>query len=142
MNLDLKWLKAEPWATAYGGTFAFNTPMIYALGFIYLFTIGGLTGIILANASLDLAFHDKKYIHKFWVGIMDGIGNIQINHYRKKYLIYRLVIKLEYNIYNEKMLFLIKNNIGGNIKIVKKKYIFWIVNNKKEVIKIIKIFEK
>lgn len=40
-NLDLKGLKAESWATAYGGSFAFNTPMLYALGFIFLFTVGG-----------------------------------------------------------------------------------------------------
>jgi len=60
--LDLKWLKAEPWATSYGGTFAFNTPMIYALGFVFLFTVGGLTGVVLANASLDIAFHDSYYV--------------------------------------------------------------------------------
>lgn len=38
----MKWLKALPWATCYGGSLQFTTPMLFALGFIFMFTIGGL----------------------------------------------------------------------------------------------------
>jgi Cytochrome C and Quinol oxidase polypeptide I/LAGLIDADG endonuclease len=56
-------IKIFSWiATLYGGSLRMTTPLIFTLGFLALFTIGGVTGVVLANASLDLALHDTYYV--------------------------------------------------------------------------------
>ena len=49
-------------ATMWGGSLQFKTPMLWAIGFIFLFTVGGVTGVVLANAGLAMQLHDTYYI--------------------------------------------------------------------------------
>ena len=149
-----------------------------------------VSGVVLANASLDIAFHDtvwifelsmlipslfvmvkagfeatpsnyslsynnncsyndlsdnnnyKEYIKMFWVGLMDGDGSIQVNHWRKQSLQYRLVIKLSNLKSNYNMLVEVAKVVGGTVRITGKQAdVIWVVNKKQEIIEVIKIFD-
>jgi len=56
-------IKIFSWiATMWGGSVRFTTPMIWSIGFIFLFTVGGVTGVVLANAGIDHSLHDTYYV--------------------------------------------------------------------------------
>ncbi|QDC10400.1 cytochrome c oxidase subunit I [Oceanicola sp. D3] len=56
-------IKIFSWiATMWGGSIEFKTPMLWAFGFLFLFTVGGVTGVVLSQAGIDRAYHDTYYV--------------------------------------------------------------------------------
>lgn len=66
-------IKVFNWvATMYRGSVKFDSPMLYAMGFIFLFTIGGVTGIVLATVGIDVHFHDTYFVVAHFHYVMVG----------------------------------------------------------------------
>ena len=106
-------IKIFSWlATCYGGSLKLTPSLLFALGFVFMFTIGGLSGVVLANASLDIAFHDTYYVvaHFHYVLSMGAVFAL----YSAWYFWVPKITGLNYNV-NSGLIHFVVLFIGVNI---------------------------
>lgn len=92
-------IKIFSWlATMWGGVIRLKTPMLWIVGFLVLFTLGGLTGVVLSNAGLDIAMHDTYYVvaHFHYVLSMGAVFSMFAAFYYWFWRITGLAINDEY----------------------------------------------
>jgi hypothetical protein len=81
-----------------------------------------------------------SYLLPFWVGLMDGDGSIQVNHWRKRSLQFRIVIKLRDYKENIDMLLEVKGLLGGQVRSYKN-FVIWVVDKRIQVRKILQVLK-
>ena len=92
-------IKIFSWlATMWGGLVVIRVPMYWVVGFLFLFTIGGLTGVVLSNAGLDIAMHDTYYVvaHFHYVLSMGAVFSLFAAFYYWFWRITGLDLREEY----------------------------------------------
>jgi hypothetical protein len=163
-------IKIFSWiATLWGGRIEINTLTLFTAAFLFLFTVGGVTGIVLSNSGLDISLHDninnplylatlkpfiilssdkasshKNYIEQFFVGLLEGDGSICVTKARlNNYLKVRFIIALKNEKENFLMLNQIKEVVGGRVVFERQdKYVTWIASSQRDINKVLLVLAR